>query len=325
MLRSACDQTLADVDRDYSERMADTVVMALSQACDHTGGVSPEDGGAHPEPRGEHPEVARLLGKVTTYTADGASAAQKAGKFLRLKCRNLSLILRDVAHALRRSAEDPLRREKVYGEFWSKIFDDRHALIPDIQNSAEWRHRLLLAQKHLLATDGQMGGRLAVALKHFQFAKQRFDSAASPARKYCCLVVAIAILLAAQAADPRHPAALRKRAERLLEDMTPTHFVTAGLFADYCAEVLRFVRRFDRGDHDLANTVREKRDFFHRMNSLFRMANIFAEPRNEEEAGSATFIAISQAMAAGPIYYGDKVKHLWPGQRVLPRSRSSLI
>lgn len=296
----------------------------VSSGAMHPGaGSVPPGGPMHPGTPGGvyHGEPARdvdieqlktcVLGKVMTYVADGAAAAQKCGKILRRTCPNLVIVLRDVAHAVRRSAEDPLRREQVCGEFWSKIFDDRHALIPDIQNSAEWRQRLVLAQKHVLAKDGNAGG-LTVALKHFQFAKQRFDSAASPARKYCCLVVAIAVLLAAQASDTRHPAALRRRAEQLLEEMTPTHFVTAGLFADYAAEVLRFVRLVDK-DHDVACTLRQKRTFLERLHNLFLKAHIFAEPDGPDAHGSATHIAVSQAMQAGPIYYSDKVKHLWPG------------
>ena len=103
-----------------------------------------------------------------------------------------------------------------------------------------------------------------VALKHFGFAKQRFDSASAPARKYCCMLSAIVIVLIALAGDARKNKDVRQRAERLLARMDSTHVVTAGLFADYTAEAARFVRTFDDHRHDIARTYTEMHAFLHK-------------------------------------------------------------
>ena len=252
---------------------------------------------------------------VLTYMADGAAPAQKCGKLLRAgPLPHITLIIRDGAHALRTATQDPVKLQDEFGRFWSDIFDSRHALVPDIQNSHAWRSKLLLAQRHILKHNGRQGGGLAVALRHLSFAKQRFDSAAAPARKYCCLLSAIALLPIAIAADARLDGAVQRRAQRLLDLMTPRHIVTAGLFADYTAETLRFVRRFDVDDHDLAGTLNQKRHFLQRMRLLFKQAHVLATPPPGVTGGGmmCTWIAISQAMECGPIYYLDRCLNLWP-------------
>ena len=151
------------------------------------------------------------------------------------------------------------------------------------------------------------GGGLAVASKVMSFAKQRFDSDASPQQQFCCMVVAIAILLAYAASDTRVKNTVRARAERRLREL-PGHILTAGLSASYSEEALRFLRLFDVADHDPALTWREKRDFDTRMRSLFVQGFIFCDPG---EGATCLQIVTEQAHSAPPIYYQDgKVLHL---------------
>jgi len=101
---------------------------------------------------------------------------------------------------VRTATQDPIKGHDKFQEFWDNVFDKRHTLLSDIQNSEAWKSKLVLAQRYVLKIHGQQGAGLQIALRHLSFAKQRFDSAASPARKYCCLIVAIAVLLATVAA-----------------------------------------------------------------------------------------------------------------------------
>ena len=221
----AKDAVLQDVDEDYSRGMKDSIVRAVKQVCTPLGS-------------GVNEELAnKILRKVRTFTADGAASVQKCGKLLKgNECPNVALIMRDPAHAVKTATQDPIKHHDNFEEFWASIFDERHALLPDIQNSDAWKSKLMLAQRYVLSLHGTQGAGLKVALRTLSFAKQRFDSAASPARKYCCLIVAIAILLAVIAGDSRTKVEVRARANKLLSQMTPKHIVTAGLFADYCAE-----------------------------------------------------------------------------------------
>ena len=75
-------------------------------------------------------------------------------------------------------------------------------------------------------------------LKHLSAAKQRFEAFASPARRYCLLLNALALLLALIATDQRKDQATREAAEEALEALTHDSIVVAGLAADYTAECL---------------------------------------------------------------------------------------
>ena len=159
---------------------------------------------------------------------------------------SLNLLLRDPVHALRTSTTEPLKISANFQEFWEDIFNKRHALVPDIQNSVAWQRRLVLAQQHVIEVTGKQGGGITCALRHLSFAKQRFDSATGPARKCCCMLSAIVILLVVVVGDSRLASDQRGRAQALLDHMTPRRITTAGLFADYTAECSRMFRRFGK-------------------------------------------------------------------------------
>ena len=76
-------------------------------------------------------------------------------------------------------------------------------------------------------------------------------------------------MLASLSADWRVSAEQRKRAQQLLDDMTPARIVTAGLFADYTAECSRFFRQFETTDHDVALSSAHKQAFLKRVKALF--------------------------------------------------------
>ena len=167
---------------------------------------------------------------------------------------------RDASHKIRICTQNPLLAADVFKEWWDDVFGGEHALIPDIKNSAEWTEQLLLCQRHILRHTGAQGGGMEVVAKVMSFAKQRFEACGSPQRNYCCLLVAMALLLAWQACDKRNDLAVRKRAERRLEQM-PDQVCTAGLSATYSTECIIFLRLFDVNDHDPALTYRQRQAF----------------------------------------------------------------
>ena len=181
---------LADLEKDHSDVMKESVLDAIRAFCTPLGCAV------------DHELEKHILQRIYTYTADGGSTVQKCGMLLKAGLMpNISLLMRDTARTVCTSTEAPAKLRGRFGEFWSEIFDKRHALVPDIQHSDAWQELLLRAQKHILQKDGRQGGGLNVALKHLGFAKQRFDSASAPARKYCCMLSAIVILLIAVAGD----------------------------------------------------------------------------------------------------------------------------
>ena len=301
------DDTIADLDDDYTERMRDSIVSAIEKIfCIH-GEV-------------DSTSAQTVFAKIHTFLGDGAATVQKCGALLRAgRCKNIALILRDPVHAMRTSLSDPLKRHGDFKSFWDDVFDGRHALVPDVQNSDVWRRRLVLAQQHVLKVSGVQGGGLACALRHLSFAKQRFDSATGPARKFCCLLAAIVVLLVTVAADRRLKTDQRDRAQKLIDDMTPARIVTAGLFADYMAECSVFFRQYEKTHHDVALSYSQKHAFVKRMKVLFRDGYVFAELPAATVEGVAcpadetcTAIAVSQAMAFGTLQYEDRSITLWP-------------
>eukprot|EP00959_Pyramimonas_sp_CCMP1952_P012622 266560-Pyramimonas_sp.AAC.1 len=75
--------------------------------------------------------------------------------------------------------------DDVFGQVWKELFDDRHALVPDLMNSTKWHNLLVAIQEdnvHAVAVPGLPGGPqpLAGIVRNLAFAKQRFDSTAGP-------------------------------------------------------------------------------------------------------------------------------------------------
>jgi len=303
----ASTETLADLQEDYSLRMRDSVLLAIDMVCTSIMGALDTSLAEH------------VRAHILTYLSDGAASAQKRGKLLQDKCRHLVLVLRDTAHTMRKSCEEPIKNAEGFGEIWEDIFNKRRALVPDIQHSHAWQAKLLMAQRHVLECKGSLGAGLKRALKHLSFAKQRFDSAACPARKFCALLSPIAILLATVAADSRVDGAVRRRAQSHLDNLTPERIAVAGMFADYSAEVLQFVRLFDSSEHDPAHTLRQARHFLRRIQVLFAQGHVLVEMPPGAAGETCTTMAVTQAREFGKLYYLDRCINLWP-----PNARSGV-
>ena len=85
---------------------------------------------------------------VRAFAADGASKERRA---LLLAAQelfpNVILLLRDAAHALRIAVKNPLHFDAVFGEVWTCLFDQRHALVPDVMTSKKWQDLLQNIQR----------------------------------------------------------------------------------------------------------------------------------------------------------------------------------
>jgi len=278
-------------DEDFCKREAESIMKAMRTFCSSL--VSGFDEGLF-----EH-----LCRSVHIYASDGCPAALKTGRMLkRNHLVNIAFMVRDPAHAIRIAARDPLHAEERFGSFWTRVFDSKHALIRDIQCSDQLRAKLESCQERVREVLGSQGGGLQSILKHLAAAKQRFESFASPARRYCLLLNALALLLAMIASDHRKDKETRDRAAEALEAMTPDSIVVAGLTADYTAECLDFVRQFDRSNVDPATIVSKRDAFQERMTALFMQGYAAIEPP-EDTSHERTYLQIAMAeVAEMPIF-----------------------
>jgi hypothetical protein len=188
---SAETNTIESHDIDKSQSMADSILAVSRRAFEDLEGDVDEDG------------LQQFLQQVRHFAADQGTAAQKCGQILanHEAFTNLVWVGQDPAHQVRIASKDPLHANENFGEQWQRLFNERHALIPDIQNSEVWKSRLLAAQNYVLQTVGEQGAGLQTVMRTLSFAKQRFDSTATPMMRYCCMIRAIAIMCAMQACD----------------------------------------------------------------------------------------------------------------------------
>ena len=291
-------KSLEELSEDYSQKMANSILRAIDRIC--TGPDNVVDAGL----------VAQIRARIRVGVADGASSAQKCLRFLAAgPCPNLLAIIRDLAHKARNSTRDPFIGHASFKAWYDDVFDQRHALVPDIMNSDAWLEKLLLCQRVVVKSSGSQGGGLQAVQHVLRFAKQRFESCATPQRQFCCLLVAMGMVLAFVACDPRADAETRARAARRLEEM-PAYVLPQGLAASYSAEMLEFVRLFDRQDHDPALTWEQVRTWKQRVQALFVDGQIFMAPR-PGQGMTCLQIILDSAKTAQPIYYGSKVLHLY--------------
>ena len=308
----ASTEEVEDFDDDKSRRMAESVLRAIEQLCTPAGGATDRDLYDH------------VLRSVRHYMSDGGSAVQRAGAMLQDRMPNLVFIGRDPAHMLRIAFRDPLEAVPRFQQQWQRLFKQDHALIPDIMNSELWRAKLVACQRRIIDNCGAQGGGMERVLRHMRFAAQRFESYGRPLQRYCCLVRAIAMLLAHVAGDSRNTKVQRERAEAALQAMTPKELITAGITADYTAETLDFLRLFDVDDHDPAETPLQLRAFCSRMDILFNQGYVLVPPERssgpaaqagravDEQRKTYTQIVIEQCQDPEPITYPpNKVFYLW--------------
>ena len=95
-------------------------------------------------------------------------------------------------------------------------------------------------------------------LRNMAFVQPRFESEATPRRRYICMLRAIAQVLMAKACDARLQPEVRRRAAEALTAMDKrSDAVMAGLAGDYGEACVECLRVFDVNDHDIARTFPE--------------------------------------------------------------------
>ena len=246
--------------------------------------------------------------KVSSVATDGAKSMRKAALIMESQLfPNMRFALPDRAHQIRR-ASIPLTLEKRFKGFWDNVFSKRHALVPDLQNSAQWQMRFQTMENELKSQrqNDELPGGLKKALRTLSFAKQRFDSMTVPASKFVMLLQPFALLLAHQASDQRLDAQTRWRSQQMLQLMDAELVLVAGLSADFSGEVLRFVRQHDVRSHDISRTLQERDEFLRRLDKLFIQGHIL-----DEATESFAHMACENAISAGPIQFGDRMHDLW--------------
>ena len=263
-------ESLDAMSEDHGVAAAQDIELALRQFCTPLG--QPFDDSLY-----KH-----ITTHVTSLAADGAAAARKQLVIVvQRMCPNVVLLIRDVAHAVRIAARDPLHHDEAFGQVWEELFNKEHSVVSDFQHSDKLKAGLTAAQHDVV----RLGNRdqrppLDVILRHFSFAKQRFDSLAVPAAKVAIMLLPVAAVLATRASDMRLKKDLRERAVRALQLLKPKFCMALGLTADFGLLVHAFVRLWDQASHDIAASLREYREFRDRMRSVFQDGLVFS-PRNQ--------------------------------------------
>ena len=217
-----------------------------------------------------------ILKCVLVFAADGA-ASERRTIFLaaRRLFKNMIYVIRDSCHAIRISVKNPLHHDDVFGEVWAQLFDKRHALVPDIQNSEKWQNILQAIQEEVLAIPG-VARPIEHVLKHFQFAKQRFDSTADPMAKLACLLLPVSTLLAFISSDERNNPHQRSRASETLKKLTSKFCLALALSADWGVVCAAFLHLFDKRGHDIASSRSEIDTFIETLTTLFIDGYVFS-------------------------------------------------
>ncbi|CAE7368948.1 unnamed protein product, partial [Symbiodinium sp. KB8] len=299
------ENTLESHDEDKSRQMSESVLELLRRACqDEHGNVDEE-------------ALQAIQQRVQHFSADQCAAVQKCGKLLASgsSLQQVVWVSADPAHQIRIATKDPLHAQESFQQQWERLFSAKHALIPDIQHSEVWRARLQAAQQYVLSMYGKQGADVDKVMSTFSFAKQRFDSTSTPMMRYCCVIRAVAILCAMQAADARGTPEVRRRAEFALQNMTPENLFRCGLTSDYAAECLSFLRSFDVDDPDVASVGRLFESFREHMSSLFIRGYVLGNvPKSSDSEPdrlkTMTQVVFEQVESPEPIYYGNKLHFL---------------
>lgn len=134
---------------------------------------------------------------------DGAHL--KTANFLRsTSMPNVVLIVRDPAHVIRSSTANSPRHSALFDEQYERLFSCMHAVLKYLTNSQVWQDQLQACQADILESGGSLGGGVKSVLRNMMFVDPRFDSEATPRRRYVCLLRAIAQVLSVPTDQQTH-------------------------------------------------------------------------------------------------------------------------
>ena len=282
-------ESVQDLDEDYVVKVAKSVQKALDLLF-------------RPEPD----LLPGVTKKLPAVMGDGCPALQRGLRHLQAVYPSIVFVGRDPAQVVRKSCQEAWVRELNFEGFWEKIWNTKHSLIPTIQNSPVWLAELRCAQELVLSRDHEQGTGLKRIMNHFSFAKQRYESSARPQMVYVLLMSAVALVLAAKAADSGQQKEVREKAEELLRGMTPHHAALAGLAADCGSECSELIRKFDVSRRDPSSYKRLAHDWCYHMDRLFLHGRVLEQP-----SATAAFIAVQMFRESPPLVYNKKVHYFW--------------
>ncbi|CAE7268036.1 unnamed protein product, partial [Symbiodinium sp. CCMP2592] len=312
-------ESLEGFEVEYCQKVADTVVKAIDDICEK-----------------DETLCERLKSTLLSVMGDGAASLQKGFRYLQSVFPKLMLLGKDPSHLIRRATGEALAREKLFSEYIAVVWESKESFVPSIQNSAAWRAELEAAQRVVVEDSGEQGGGLQRIMRHFRYAKQRFESSAHPHHVYCCLLSSV-LLLCAVTVSAEGDAVKKKKAQTLLDSMSPRHAALAGLGADFGCESARLIRQFDVDCRDPAVVRRIVQDclthdWMSRMELLFLEGRVLGEAQAGGHAGqqmeTATCTAITTLMEAPPLICKGQIKYLWTSDgksQVLEALRSAQL
>ena len=135
-------KSMEEGEQDHAERALTRVDEFITRFCTPIGTLDDRAPACDQELK-DH-----ILKIVSTLSADGGPAERRALFLAFERCFvNLKLLIRDSAHAIRIAMKDPLHHDTLFGEVWEELFDKRHAVVPDMQNSGKLKELLLHAQR----------------------------------------------------------------------------------------------------------------------------------------------------------------------------------
>ena len=170
------------------------------------------------------------------------------------------------------------------------MFDQRHALVPDVMNSKKWQDLLQNIQRDVLRIPLE-DQPLAVVLKHLSFAKQRFDSSADPIAKVAFMLFPPATMLAFIGSDERSKPCDRARAKETLKKLDSKLALAIRVCADWGLITQAFLFFFKK-NNDIAKTHGEIRAFKSALSILFDRGGIFSSRSREQNIRPTNLPAI---------------------------------
>jgi len=204
--------------------------------------------------------AAQVRRHIEMFIADGAADEQLAGRLLSDVCNasghkifpRLGYILRDKPHASRRLLQRTWCKDEFLAEIQDRFLFRKYSVAKLLQHSHVLKHRF---QSHQAADTKQA----VPVLRDMSFAKQHFDSAATPlARMVLCMDDVLQVLTDV-IRERRGTPPFQATAE-LLDVLSDEMLLQLGMVAACSDEVLTLTRFLDRENYEAAELPRRLRE-----------------------------------------------------------------
>ena len=296
-------KTLEDLTDEAAEQIAEDVVDVIRQFCTPLVGNFSDQ------------LFQKMLNAARTLAVDGALL--KAARVLRKKkMPGVILICRDASHAIRIACKEPLARVGGFEEQHKRLFKDRDALLKIVDFSNKIKAQLEQCQKYVVSMGGSQGGGLKTIMCNFSHSPIRWESMAAPQCAYCCMLGAVAMLLALLV-DTERDSKRRRVAKEALEAMTSQNIYRTALSGDFNEVGLVALRLWDVLNSDPAKEVADVENLKSQLQHLFLEGNVLSEAPAETRGGvtARTVLQIAHEQLRGgmKVHYGDRLHVIHAG------------